>query len=405
MIPTGEYRYSRTRLRPPVSQTVRFSKNDRESHFSDITLAHHGTVSEILSQCLSENERPQIPSSYSIPSCLAVWVRCLEVPVFYFVGIVERVPVGFNKADACSALEGRLSRYQKIEKPGSNLGEGTYGVVYKARDRKTDQIVALKRIRLEVEDEGIPSTALREISLLRELSHDNIVELKDCVQSDGKLYLVFEFLDRDLKKYMEGCAGMLDPMLVKSYLFQMCRGLAFCHARGVMHRDLKPQNLLVSRDGRLKLADFGLARAFCPPIRPLTHEVVTLWYRPPEILLGSQTYAPPVDVWAIGTIFVEMVTKRPLFPGDSEIDQLYKIFRQLGTPNEQVWPGVTQLQDWNPAFPIWYKSAYGNTVLSNMDRNGLDLLEKFMLYSPKDRITAKDSLNHPYFEDLDKENI
>jgi serine/threonine protein kinase len=256
-----------------------------------------------------------------------------------------------------------------------------------------------------VEDEGIPSTALREISLLRELSHDNIVELKDCVQSDGKLYLVFEFLDRDLKKYMEGCAGMLDPMLVKSYLFQMCRGLAFCHARGVMHRDLKPQNLLVSRDGRLKLADFGLARAFCPPIRPLTHEVVTLWYRPPEILLGSQTYAPPVDVWAIGAIFVEMVTKRPLFPGDSEIDQLYKIFRQLGTPNEQVWPGVTQLQDWNPAFPIWYKSAYGNNVLSNMDRNGLDLLEKFMLYSPKDRITAKDSLNHPYFEDLDKENI
>jgi cyclin-dependent kinase 1 len=295
--------------------------------------------------------------------------------------------------------------YQKIEKPGSNLGEGTYGVVYKARDRQTDVIVALKKIRLEVEDEGIPSTALREISLLRELSHENIVDLMDCVQEDGKLYLVFEFLDKDLKKYMESCSGLLSPALVKSYLLQMCRGLAFCHARGVMHRDLKPQNMLVTRDGRLKLADFGLARAFCPPIRPLTHEVVTLWYRPPEILLGSQTYAPPVDVWAVGTIFVEMVTKRPLFPGDSEIDQLYKIFRQLGTPDEDVWPGVTQLQDWNAAFPIWFKSPYAAGVTNHLDAAGMELLEMFLAYDPKDRITAKDALNHPYFDDLEKENI
>lgn len=277
--------------------------------------------------------------------------------------------------------------------------------MYKALDKQTDEIVALKRIRLDIEDEGIPSTALREISLLRELNHENIVKLMDCVQADGRLYLVFEFLDRDLKKYMESCAGLLPPLLVKSYLFQCVRGLAFCHSRGVMHRDLKPQNLLVSRDGCLKLADFGLARAFCPPIRPLTHEVVTLWYRPPEILLGSQTYAPPVDVWAIGTIFVEMVNKRPLFPGDSEIDQLFKIFRQLGTPTDEVWPGVTQYQDWNASFPKWVKTNYAKSVLDNLERSGVDLLEKFLAYSPRDRISAKDSLSHPYFDDLDKENI
>jgi len=302
-------------------------------------------------------------------------------------------------------MNSTLQRYVKIEKNGSNLGEGTYGVVYKARDVKTDEIVALKRIRLEVEDEGIPSTALREISLLRELDHENIVDLKDCIQEDGRLYLVFEFVEKDLKKYMDSCNGLLDPALVRSYLYQCCRGLAFCHARGVMHRDLKPQNLLVTRDGRLKLADFGLARAFCPPIRPLTHEVVTLWYRPPEILLGCSSYAPPMDIWAIGTIFVELVTKRPLFPGDSEIDQLYKIFRQLGTPSEEVWPGVTELQDWNAAFPVWYKSQFSPAVRDNLNQEGLDLLELFLMYDPKDRITAKDSLNHPYFDDLSKENI
>jgi cyclin-dependent kinase 1 len=186
---------------------------------------------------------------------------------------------------------------------------------------------ALQRIRTDLEDEGVPSTALREISVLRELQHPNIVQLKDCVQSANRLFLVFEFVDKDLKKYMDSCDGMLAPNLIKSYMSQFLKGLEFCHTRGVMHRDLKPQNLLVSRSGQLKIADFGLARAFCPPIRPLTHEVVTLWYRPPEILLGSQTYAPPMDAWAVGTILVEMVSKRPLFPGDSEIDELYKIFQ------------------------------------------------------------------------------
>lgn len=291
-----------------------------------------------------------------------------------------------------------MDRYQKIEKSG-HVGEGTYGVVYKAKDKHTNDFVALKRIKLEVEDEGIPSTTLREISVLRQLKHPNIVELSDVVQSEGRLYLVFEFVDKDLKKYFEACEGPLSQQLIKSYCHQMLSGLHFCHVRGVMHRDLKPQNVLVSRNGQLKLADFGLARSFVPPIRPFTHEVVTLWYRPPEILLGCKTYALPVDVWAIGTMLAEMVTKRPLFPGDSEIDEIFKIFRVLGTPNNDMWPGVTALPDWNEDFPVW-PSLQVSRFVPGLCENGIDVLEQMMSLDPRRRISCKEALAHPYFADV-----
>ena len=247
----------------------------------------------------------------------------------------------------------------------------------------------------------MPSTALREISLLKELRHPNVVHLNDVMQENGRLYLIFEFLDGDLKRYLDKTNGPLPMETVKSFTFQMIKGLAFCHSRGIMHRDLKPQNLLVTAGGRLKLADFGLARAFCPPIRPLTHEVVTLWYRPPEILLGSTTYAPPVDIWAIGPIVVEMVTKRPLFPGDCEIDEIYKIFRLLGTPSEKQWPSCTSLQDWNPAFPQWPRLSL-SSVAPTLDADGLNLLERTLMYDPKDRISAREAMEHPFFNTVDK---
>jgi serine/threonine protein kinase len=290
-----------------------------------------------------------------------------------------------------------------------------------------------QKIRLELEDEGMPSTALREISLLKELVHPNVVGLRDVVMESSRLYLIFEFLDCDLKRYLDKAPGPIPMEQVKSFTYQLVRGLAFCHAKGIMHRDLKPQvtnlrtpfiqltylahffptvpdsatsspqqNLLVTTDGRLKLADFGLARAFCPPIRPLTHEVVTLWYRPPEILLGSTTYAPPVDVWAVGPILVEMITKRPLFPGDCEIDEIYKIFRLLGTPSEEAWPNCTALQDWNPAFPQWPRLSLA-TVAPTMDAQGLHLLESTLFYDPKERISARAAMSHPFFDSVDKE--
>ncbi len=271
------------------------------------------------------------------------------------------------------------------------IGEGTYGVVYKAVDRVTRATVALKKIRLEQEEEGVPSTAIREISLLKELRHANVVRLQDVVHADAKLYLVFEFLDLDLKRHMdaEGAALAGDRATTKLYLYQMLAGIAYCHAHRVLHRDLKPQNLLIDRArGGLKLADFGLARAFGLPVRAYTHEVVTLWYRAPEILLGAQHYSTPVDVWSIGCIFAELVTGRPLFPGDSEIDELFRIFRVLGTPDDAAWPGVSALPDFKDTFPRWPARPLGEAV-PGLDAMGLDLLTGMLRYSPTERLTAK----------------
>jgi len=287
-----------------------------------------------------------------------------------------------------------LAAYKKLEK----IGEGTYGVVYKAQHKESKRIIALKKIRLEHEDEGVPSTAIREISILKELSHDNIVQLLDVINVNCKLFLVFEFLDQDLKKYLD-MVPTVDPLLVKSYLFQLLSGINYCHSHRIIHRDLKPQNLLIDQNGSLKLADFGLARAYCVPFRTYTHEVVTLWYRAPEVLLGSKEYAAPLDMWSAGCIFAEMVTKRPLFPGDSEIDQIFRIFRTLGTPGEEEWPGVTKLPDYKPTFPKWKKQSLGQN-LPNIDPQGLDLLKQMLIYQPSKRISAKEALQHPYFNEL-----
>ncbi|KAG0453286.1 hypothetical protein HPP92_025950 [Vanilla planifolia] len=293
-----------------------------------------------------------------------------------------------------------MDQYEKVEK----IGEGTYGVVYKARDRVTNQTIALKKIRLEQEDEGVPSNAIREISLLKEMQHRNIVRLQDVVHSEKRIYLVFEYLDLDLKKYMDTCQDLAkNPRLVKKYLYQILSGIAYCHSHRILHRDLKPQNLLIDRKtNSLKLADFGLARAFGIPIRTFTHEVVTLWYRAPEILLGSRQYSTPVDVWSVGCIFAEMVNQRPLFPGDSEIDELFKIFRVLGTPNEETWPGVSSLPDYKSAFPKWPPMDLA-TVVPNLELAGIDLLSKMLCLEPRRRITARAALEHQYFKDLDTE--
>ena len=224
--------------------------------------------------------------------------------------------------------------------------------------------------------------------------------LNEVVQSGAKLFLVFEYLDHDLKKYMDTLT-QIDPIAVKSQLYQIIKGIAFCHSHRVIHRDLKPQNLLIDKSGKIKIADFGLARAVNIPVRTYTHEVVTLWYRAPEILMGGKHYSTPVDIWSIGCIFAEMINKQPLFPGDSEIDELYKIFRALSTPTNKSWPGVTNLPFWRPTFPNWKGKPIAE-LCPTLDERGLDLLEKMLIYDPAKRISAKEALVHPYFDDLDK---
>jgi cyclin-dependent kinase 5 len=214
---------------------------------------------------------------------------------------------------------------------------------------------------------------LREICLLKELKHRNIIRLLDVLHGENKLTLVFEYCDQDLKKYFDSCNGEIEPETVRSFMQQLLKGLSFCHSHNVLHRDLKPQNLLINNNGELKLADFGLARAFGIPVKCYSAEVVTLWYRPPDVLFGAKIYNTSIDIWSAGCIFAgilffsflffsfislflpqhefgnnqEMANGgRPLFPGSDVEDQLKKIFKLLGEPTEENWPGVSLLPEY-----------------------------------------------------------
>ena len=292
-------------------------------------------------------------------------------------------------------------RFTRLEK----VGEGTYGVVYKCEDNTTGQLVALKRIRLDPDDEGVPSTAIREVSLLREVHHPNVVRLLDVVCQDKKLLLVFEFLEQDLKRMMDLRATPLLGRKLKILMFQLIDGIHACHSKRIIHRDLKPQNILVSKDeGTVKIADFGLSRAFRIPTSTYTHDVVTLWYRAPEILLGEKHYLPAVDIWALGCIMAELATSKALFQGECEIHELYTIFKLLGTPAETNWKGVTRLPEYKSSFPQWQRSSLSDAV-PTLDPVGVDLLSCMLRYSPTERIHAHGALHHPWFDEIRHEMV
>ncbi len=276
------------------------------------------------------------------------------------------------------------------------VGSGTYGDVYKGKLKGSSEIIAIKKIKIDLENEGIPSTALREITILRELQHPNIIELKDVICNNNKLYLLFEFAEYDLRKYLEEFEHKnLEEETIKSFLYQILDALAYCHSKKIIHRDLKPQNILLTKNLKIKIGDFGLARVFSIPIRPYTKEVLTLWYRAPELLLGINEYSTPVDIWSVGCIFAELVIKKPLFKGDCEFEQIMKIYSILGTPKIEDWNEIVNLPYYSNKFPNF--SAKKIEEIVKLDANGINLLKSMLQYDPNKRITAKQALLHPFF--------
>lgn len=300
--------------------------------------------------------------------------------------------------------------YEKI----SQIGCGSYGVVYKVRNKGTQDIEALKRVKLNLRQNalegGIPSSSLREIAALKNLKHPNIVSLREVRHTGTSLYLIFEHMDQDLKKTLDETKAGLPKMLVRSYMWQLLKAIAFCHSKGILHRDLKLQNLLVNtKDDTIKLADFGLARNQTCGINnrhdgqtkfAYTTEVVTLWYRAPELLLGLENYGAPVDIWSLGCIFFEILTKKVLFPGDSEIGQLFKIFRVLGTPREELWPDISKLPHFKQNFPNW--SPLNSEKLLPGHEDATELLKQMLIYNPEKRIPPQEALKHKYFDEICK---
>ncbi|TNY22438.1 kinase-like domain-containing protein [Rhodotorula diobovata] len=345
-------------------------------------------VAEALSRRESGSQLGETPRGADEPAPVAVGVSVAAAP----------------PPPATSAAPTEL--YERLVQ----VGEGTYGKVYKARNFETGGLVALKRIRMEAEKDGFPVTAVREIKLLQSLRHPNVVSLIEMLVSKGHVYMVFDYLDHDLTGVLHHPTITFTPAHLKSLMKQFLEGLGFIHRRGVLHRDLKGSNILLSKHGVLKIADFGLARFYQRGRHAdYTNRVITQWYKPPELLFGATVYDERVDMWSAGCIFLELFARRPVFPGQDEIHQLDVIFKLTGTPRIETWPGLHDLPWYELVKPKevvepQLRQAFAECVLRDRDRlprhlspGGLDVAEALLALDPARRPTADEALRMPYF--------
>jgi len=311
-----------------------------------------------------------------------------------------------------------VTKYEEIAK----IGQGTFGEVFKAKDRKTGRITALKKILMENEKEGFPITALRELRTLKLLKHENVVNLIEICRTKGPpppgfrkpaksnphvnhlstFYLVFEFCEHDLAGLLSNAAVKFNLGEIKSVMKQLLNGLYYIHSNKILHRDLKSSNVLITKNGILKLADFGLARAFSTsrngPNR-YTNRVVTLWYRPPELLLGERNYGPPVDIWGAGCIMAEMWTRTPILQGSTEQHQLALITKLCGSIGPEVWPKVESLQLYNKMELVKGQPRRVQERLKHYlkDAQAIALLDCLLSLDPAKRCDASVALDHDLF--------
>ncbi|XP_047165043.1 cyclin-dependent kinase E-1 isoform X1 [Vigna umbellata] len=305
------------------------------------------------------------------------------------------------------------------------IGEGTYGLVFLARTKtpSPSKSIAIKKFKQSKDGDGVSPTAIREIMLLREITHENVVKLVNVHinHADMSLYLAFDYAEHDLyeiiRHHRDKLNHSINQYTVKSLLWQLLNGLSYLHSNWMIHRDLKPSNILVMGEGEehgvVKIADFGLARIYQAPLKPLSDNgvVVTIWYRAPELLLGAKHYTSAVDMWAVGCIFAELLTLKPLFQGAEvkatsnpfQLDQLDKIFKVLGHPTLEKWPSLASLPHWQQDVQHIQGHKYDNTGLYNVvhlstKSPAYDLLSKMLEYDPRKRITAAQALEHEYFK-------
>lgn len=295
-------------------------------------------------------------------------------------------------------MQNTVYKYKKLKR----LGEGTYGVVYKAT-LDDQEYVALKKIRIGMEADGLPISAQREISILKRLDHVNVVKVLAVVvgRKLNDVFLVMEYCTHDLAYVMDNViskgAGYTNSQ-VKCLMRQLLKGVDYLHGHYIIHRDLKLSNLLLTDEGILKIADFGLARQFSKPLEDMTPNVVTLWYRSPELVLGSQSYSTAIDIWSIGCIFGEFLLSTPLLPGVSEANQLFLIHELLGTLDERSWPGFSRLPFAEMVTFVEKKDDF-DSRFSFCSSACKRLLKRFLSWCPDNRTTAHDALDASFFRE------